>query len=109
MNATRSHTLPEATNTTATILSPAQLLLRDVWAETQRRGLTRIGLSVTGLTSADNVQLALPLGQPGQLGDRDTSRLDATLDAIHDRFGNSSLRRAANLGRTVYEVPLLPD
>ena len=102
-NATRSHTLPEATNTTATILGPAQLLLRDVWADTRRRGLTRIGLSVTGLTSGDTVQLALPLGV------RDTSRLDSTLDAIHDRFGNSSVRRAVNLGRSVYEVPLLPD
>ena len=91
--ATRSHTLPEATNTTAALLHPAQCLLRDVWDEVLRRGLTRIGISVSGLSAADTVQLALPFGT------RDTGRLDATLDAIADRYGGGTVRRAANLGR----------
>ena len=102
-NATRSHTVGEATNTTATILAPAQQLLTAVWPETRQRGLTRIGISVTGLSSGRTVQLALPLAP------RDPQLLDAALDAIHDRFGRSAVRRAGGLGRRLMEVPMLPD
>ena len=101
--ATRSHTLAEASNSTSTILEPAQHLLRVVWPETQQRGLTRIGLSVTSLSSASSVQLALPFGG------RDTTQLDLARDAIHKRFGNGSLLRARNLGRAAFETPMLPD
>ena len=101
--ATRSHTIAEATNSTATILAPAQLLLSEVWPLARQRGLTRLGIAVTGLSSADTVQLALPFSQ------NDTTRLDETLDAIHERFGKGSLRRAGNLRRSLAEVPMLPD
>lgn len=101
--ATRSHTIPEATNSTATIMTPAQLLLHETWPLALKRGLTRMGISVTGLSSSDNVQLALPFSQ------RDTARLDETLDAIHERFGTGSVRRAGNLRRGLAEVPMLPD
>ena len=101
--ATRSHTVPEATNTTSTVLIPAQLLLNDVWPLACARGLTRIGISVTGLSSANNIQLSLPFTR------RDTSSLDETLDAIHDRFGTASLRRAGKLHRSFADVPMLPD
>lgn len=101
--ATRSHTIAEATNATSVILIPVQLLLNDVWPLACERGLTRIGIAVTGLSSADTVQLALPFSQ------RDTSRLDETLDAIHDRFGKGALRRAGNMRRSLVEVPMLPD
>lgn len=82
---------------------PAQLLLHEAWPLAQERGLTRIGISVTGLSPADNVQLALPFS------DRDTARLDETLDAIHKRFGAGSIRRAGNLRRGLAEVPMLPE
>lgn len=101
--ATRSHTLPEATHATAEILIPVQQLLRTVWPEVQQRGLTRIGLSVVGLSPAACVQLTLPFAG------RDTAQLDTALDAIHERFGNGSVRRAINVGRTLLEVPMLPD
>ena len=90
-NATRSHTLPEATSTAATILATAKTLLNDVWSDAERRGLTLLGLSLTGLSSAAHVQLALPFGG------RDTSRLDAAVDAIHERFGRNAMRRAGSL------------
>ena len=101
--ATRSHTLAEATNATSAILEPAQHLLRVVWPETQQRGLTRIGLSVTSLSSSSNVQLALPFGG------RDTAQLDVARDAIHQRFGKGALVRARNIGRAPVDMPMLPD
>ena len=100
---TRSHTIAEATNSTAMIMTPAQLLLHEAWPLAQKRGLTRIGISVTGLSPADSVQLALPFSQ------RDTTCLDETLDATHERFGTGSLRRAGNLRRGLAELPMLPD
>ncbi len=102
-NATRSHTLDEATNTTAAILAPAQSLFTGIWPDARTRGLTRIGLSVTGLSSDGTVQLALPFK------DGESLALDSTLDAIQDRFGKSSVTRASNLGRRFLEVPMLPD
>lgn len=101
--ATRSHTLAEATNSTSAILESAKHLFRETWPETQQRGLTRIGLSVTSLSSSTQVQLALPFGG------RDTTKLDSTRDAIHQRFGKSALLRARNLGRTSIDMPMLPD
>ncbi len=101
--ATRSHTLDEPTNQTAALARPAQRLLAEVWPTTEERGLTRIGLSLTGLSSAQVVQLTLPFGN------KDMSNLDRTLDELSERFGKSSVRRAANLGRTSWEVPMLPD
>ena len=58
---------------------------------------------MTGLSPADSVQLALPFSQ------RDTTCLDETLDATHERFGTGSLRRAGNLRRGLAELPMLPD
>ena len=101
--ATRSHTMPQATNATAAVLVPAQALLSAVWPDARRLGLTRIGLSVTGLSTASAVQLVLPFDT------HDFAQLDSTLDAIHDRFGRSSVRRASSLKRGLVEVPLLPD
>jgi DNA polymerase IV len=49
------------------------------------------------------VQLTLPFGR------KDTTGLDHTLDAVHDRFGKSALRRAVNMNRSGFEVPMLPD
>lgn len=102
-NATRSHTMVEATNTTSTILTTVQDLFTAVWPEALRRGLTRIGLSVTGLSSDGTVQLALPFNAGQSLA------FDTTLDAIHQRFGKSSVTRATNLGRRFTEVPMLLD
>jgi DNA polymerase IV len=100
---TRSHTLDEATNTTTVVLAPALDLFEGVWFEAQRRGLTRIGLSVTNLASSDALQLALPF-IPGE-----SLALDATIDAIHERFGSGSVQRVSMLGRRSINVPMLPD
>jgi DNA polymerase IV len=102
--ATRSHTLPDATDHTETILRAARILLATAMPMIQQRGLTLVGLALTNLEDADAVQLALPF-EP-----RATNTLDATLDDLRQRFGSSAVTRAALIGRGEgLSVPLLPD
>jgi DNA polymerase IV len=102
--ATRSHTLPRATSSTAVVLSTARALLAAATPEIERRGLTLVGLSVANLEDARAVQLALPFEQ----GDRDA--LDAALDEVRDRFGSRAITRGVLLGRDPgLTMPLLPD
>lgn len=107
VNATRSHTLPQATNTTPVALLAGRRLLHDAWPEVERRGLTKIGFALSGLGSADVVQLALPFD--GFTAGRDRSSLDRAVDEIAERFGRQTVRRTALLGRDAPDVPLLPD
>jgi DNA polymerase IV len=102
--ATRSHTLPEATAQTQTILATARGLLAAASPMIRRQGLTLIGVALANLHDDDAVQLALPF-------DRDRAgALDATLDDLRDRFGSAVVTRAVLLGRDQGEpVPLLPD
>jgi DNA polymerase-4 len=100
--ATRSHTLAEATAHTAAILATARELLAAAMPEIERRGLTLVGVSLTGLEDGHAIQLALPLDPRGAL--------DATLDDVRDRFGSEAITRAVLLGRDQgISVPLLPD
>jgi len=102
--ATRSHTLPEATADTVTLLHAGRALLAIAMPEIERRGITLIGITFGNLFSDDAVQLALPF-------DGATStKLDTTLDRLHDRFGSSAVTRGVLLGRRQgLQVPLLPD
>jgi DNA polymerase-4 len=100
--ATRSHTLNEATAHTPTILATARGLLAASMPTIEREGLTLIGVSLTSLENDDAIQLALPLDR--------RRALDATLDAVRDRFGTAAITRAALVGRDPGVVmPLLPD
>lgn len=101
--ATRSRTLPQATAGTAPIHRTARQLLDEAWPLAEAHGLTRVGISVTNLSNADAVQLALNLdaGPPPEL--------DTTIDRIRDRFGTDSIGRAALVNRDTRTVPLLPD
>ena len=102
--ATRSHTLPEATADTVTLLEAGRILLATALPEIARRGITLIGITFSNLFGDDAVQLALPFdGAPA-------SAIDATLDSLHDRFGSSAVTRGVLLGRREgLRVPLLPD
>jgi len=102
--ATRSHTLPEATADTVTLLAAGRVLLANASPEIARRGITLIGITFSNLFGDDAVQLALPFdGSPG-------SAIDATLDCLHARFGSSAVTRGVLLGRREgLRVPLLPD
>jgi DNA polymerase IV len=102
--ATRSHTLPEATAATRTILDTVRVLLGAAAPTIEQRGLTLVGVAVGNLADADAVQLALPFDRHG------TNALDAALDEVTDRFGSGAVTRAVLLGRARgLEVPLLPD
>jgi DNA polymerase-4 len=102
--ATRSHTLPQATAGTRTILDTVRALLAGTAPTIADRGLTLVGVAVGNLADTDAVQLALPFDHHG------TTALDTTLDDVCDRFGSGAVTRAVLLGRDRgLEVPLLPD
>jgi DNA polymerase-4 len=102
--ATRSHTLPQPTAHTDTILGVGRSLLAASAPVIERRGLTLVGLAVANLENDDAVQLALPFDR------RSGYELDRALDEVWARFGNGAVTRAvligANRGVT---MPLLPD
>jgi DNA polymerase-4 len=102
--ATRSHTLPQATARTETILITARTLVTEATPMIASRGITLIGLSLTNLDDDCAIQLALPFDR------RWDASLDAALDDLRDRFGSSVITRAVLLGRDQgLSVPLLPD
>ena len=102
--ATRSHTLPQPTAQTQTILATARGLMTAATPMIESRGMTLIGLTLTNLDNDDAIQLALPFDR------RWVGGLDAALDDLHDRFGSSAITRGVLLGRDQgLSVPLLPD
>jgi DNA polymerase-4 len=102
--ATRSHTLAHATAETAPILSGLRQLLVAALPLIDARGITLVGIAVSGLSDDRAVQLALPFER------RSRAALDLTLDEVRDRFGTASVSRANHLGRDLGPaVPMLPD
>ena len=101
--ATRSHTLPEPTGETRTILATARALLAAATPLIEAKGLTLVGVTLSNLEHCDD-QLLLPLER------RRAGALDAALDDVRERFGANAIVRAVLLGRDRgLEVPLLPD
>ncbi|WP_028058745.1 DNA polymerase IV [Candidatus Solirubrobacter pratensis] len=102
--ATRSHTITEATAQTRTLLGVARELLAAARPLIAERGLTLLGVALTNLLNADEVQLALPLERH-----RPTA-LDAALDSVRDRYGSDAIVRAVLLHRDPgIAMPHLPD
>jgi DNA polymerase-4 len=101
--ATRSHTLPMATNETQTILSAIRGLVTSAMPMIQRDGLTMVGITLSNLENDDAFQLALPFSR------RPPSAVDAIVDRVRERFGVQALTRASQLGRVDIEMPLLPE
>lgn len=101
--ATRSRTVSEATSSTEVVLNTAKDLLAVAWPEIERRGLTKVGVAVSGLTANDAVQLSLPFDKA------EWNAVDGAIDEIRDRFGTSALTRATLVGKESIEMPLLPD
>jgi DNA polymerase-4 len=101
--ATRSHTLPESTAETRTILVTARELLAAAMPTIEQRGVTLVGISLANLDD-DAVQLALAVER------RSASALDATVDDVRDRYGSAAITRAVLLDRREDPtVPQLPD
>jgi DNA polymerase-4 len=102
--ATRSHTLPESTAHTGTILTAFRALLRAAAPTIAAEGITLIGISVANLDDGDSVQLELPFDRSCGM------RLDGVLDDVRERFGSNALTRAVLLGRSPgMSMPTLPD
>jgi DNA polymerase-4 len=102
--ATRSHTLPEATAETPTLLATARGLLAVAEPTIRTNGITLIGLTFGNLNADAAIQLALPFDYAH------ADALDAVLDRVRERFGAGAVARAVLLGRdTGLTVPLLPD
>ncbi len=100
--ATRSHTLWRATAATGEILAACRDLLSAAMPLVAERGITLIGISVTGFDNAD--QPELPFDELRRSG------LDVAMDSIREKFGGSSVTRAVLLGRDPgISVPRLPD
>ncbi|MCW4351705.1 DNA polymerase IV [Hoyosella sp. YIM 151337] len=105
--ATRSHTLPQPTAETASVLAAARTILSSARPLITARGLTLIGVAIGNLDTRDGTQLTLPFGDHPE---DDHKLLDAAVDGVWNRFGKASLTRGALLGRDPgTSVPLLPD
>jgi len=106
--ATRSHTLPQATTETVTILEVARGLLEEAAPLIRAQGLSLVGLSLSSLVDEGAVQLALPFDARHDLALH--AALDAALDEARDRYGADAVTRAVLLGRAPGVVmPVLPD
>jgi DNA polymerase IV len=102
--ATRSHTLPQPTADTQTILAGMRDLLRTAMPMIHRDGLTLVGITLSNLDDDTAIQLPLPFER------RSGNALDAVLDNVRDRFGSNAIIRAVLVGRDQgLTVPLLPD
>lgn len=101
--ATRSRTLPRATQQSDVLIAAAHALLSEEMSRIARDGITLIGVSLANLD--DEVQLELAIGEERAAGD-----LDHTVDAVRDRYGKAAITRAALLGRDEGVVaPQTPD
>ncbi|MEJ7633229.1 DNA polymerase IV [Aeromicrobium sp.] len=100
---TSSHTLARPTAHNTTVLEVARTLLQSRTAAIKQRGITLIGVSVGSLDDEPE-QLALPLDVTAG------AEIDAVIDAVRDKYGSRSLRRAVQIGKGEHlAVPLLPD
>ena len=102
--ATRSQTVGAATDRSAVLLAVARGLLAGAHPEIAERGITLIGVSLSQLGRTDDLQLELPIDWG------EGARLDTVLDAVRDKYGATSVARAAQLGRDPgWSTPLLPE
>lgn len=107
--ATRSRTLRNATAGTDAWLVAGRALLEEAMPMIADRGVTLVGISITGLDGSDDEQLELPLGDAAGPS-RPSAALDGALDAVRDRFGSAAVTRGVLLGRSEgFSTPQLPD
>ncbi|TAJ49474.1 MAG: DNA polymerase IV [Herbiconiux sp.] len=102
--ATRSRTVRSGSDRTTVLLGVARELLATTHDEIAARGITLIGVSLSHLARADTLTPELPIDW------NDQAALDSVLDAVRDRFGATSVARAAHLDRDPgWSTPLLPE
>lgn len=94
---TSSHTLDRPTAHTQTVLDVTRYLLASRAGAVKQRGITLIGVSLGSLDDQP-AQLALPLDVTSG------AELDTAIDAVRDKFGSASLRRATQIGGPTHDV-----
>ena len=98
---TRSRSFSPPTQETTTILLIARELLAAWLAEQPRAALRLLGVGVSTLSPAAQLELFAPAaataGAPERPAPRTTARIDPTLDQIRERFGSAAVRRASSL------------
>ncbi|WP_235866369.1 DNA polymerase IV [Serinibacter arcticus] len=115
--ASRSHTLAQATGSTVRLADAAGTLLRQASGVVAARGITLVGVALTGLVpdAVEQPELSfedLPVGTSPALGAgvRDTRLLDAAVDGLGERFGSGALTRGSLLrSGEGFSAPLLPE
>jgi DNA polymerase-4 len=101
--ATRSHTIGNATSQSAILLATARELLSAAMPDIQQKGITLIGVSFDNLDDGE-VQLELPFEN------HEEDDIDATVDAVRDRFGKDAITRGVLVGKDEgMSAPVLPD
>lgn len=99
--ASRSQTLPFATDSTTSVLTSARSLLETAMPTIEDRGITLVGVAVSGMAhDSAGVQLELPFAGA-------SDALDAAIDELRDRFGPDAIRRAGTLARDPSLTPWL--
>ena len=88
--ASRSRMLVHPTSATAPVLFAARALLAAARPLIARRGLTLLGITISGIEHGLPVQLMLPF-------ERDEAALDGVLDAVRERYGTAAITRATLL------------
>jgi len=91
--ATWSRTLPRATASTAPILAAARNLVAAATPLIAERGLTLVGFAVSNIDHTGAQQMELPFDAPADL-----LAVDAAVDRVRSRYGNSALTRGVQLG-----------
>ena len=103
---TRSHTMARATASTAPILEAARDLVGATQSLIAERGITLIGFAVSNIDRDGAQQLELPLDGSGP----ELMDLDAAVDQVRRRYGNTAVTRGVLVGRDPgLEMPQLPD
>ena len=101
--ATRSRSLPQATDRTEDLLATARALLARAQPLIDEKGITLVGVAIGNLADGRPVQLPLPFARS------DAAALDSAMDAVRDQFGKAAVTRAVLLGARDIEFPHLPD
>ena len=96
---TRSNTLEQPTDTTQQLWREARAIFDD-WARVQFKPVRLIGFSAGTLTTG-----AGQLGLYDREQNRRNQRVDATLDAITEKFGKRTVVRGETLGRAKRQQP----
>lgn len=88
---TRSRTLPAPSTSSEEFLTALRELLAGEMDQVHELGITLIGISLANLD--EGAQLELAFDGPGG------HEIDATVDAVKERFGKDAIRRGAMVGR----------